>query len=76
MKKWKQARYQTVMPAQFMGNGLISSDERFYVAARFVGSGSHNLNWGALDLLTHTFADEFRYRRDAIAFVEKGGFGS
>ena len=74
--RWKIAHSDTPMPAGFMGNGLISSDERFFVGARFVRSGGSHLNWGVLDLRTHAFVDNFRYRRDAQKYVEMGGLGA
>jgi len=70
--KWKVAHYADVMPAQFMSNGLVTSDGRFFVGARYAKSSGSHLNWGAMDFRKEIYADGFRYRRDAQAFVEKG----
>jgi len=69
--RWRNVRYQTPMPADFMNAGIQSSDGRFYVAARFVGSYNH-MNWAVLDWKTNTFVDGFAYRRDAKKYVEMG----
>lgn len=71
--RWRNVRYQTPMPAGFMSNGIESSDGRFFVAARFVGSFNH-MNWAVLDWKTNNFVDGFPYRRDAKNYVESGRF--
>lgn len=72
--RWKIVNYADVMPAQFMSNGLVTSDGRFFVGARYIKSSGSHLNWGALDFREGVYADKFAYRRDAVAYVESGGF--
>ena len=57
---------------QFMGTGLVTSDDRFFVGARYVNSSGAHLNWGAIDFHKGVYADEFARQRDAKAFVENG----
>ena len=68
--KWRKADYAN-LPNQFSGNGIVSPCGRFYVSTRYVNSTYHALNWAVLDLYTDEFVDNFRFRRDAVAYAEK-----
>ena len=68
--KWKIVNYANSLPAGFSSNGLVSSDNRFFVGSRYVGSSGSHANWGAIDFREGVYTDKFAYRRDAIAFVE------
>jgi hypothetical protein len=68
--RWKIVNYAESLPMQFMGNGLVTSDNRFFVGARYVNRSGVHLNWGALDFRDGVYADGFTYRRDAQSFVE------
>jgi hypothetical protein len=70
--RWKIVNYAEPMPAQFMGKGLVTSDDRFFVGARYVKSSGSHINWGAIDFREGVYADEFARQRDAKAFVENG----
>lgn len=68
--KWKIVNYADPMPMQFMGNGLVTSDNRFFVGARYVNRSGVHLNWGALDFRDEVYIDGLTYQRDAKAWVE------
>ena len=70
--RWKIVNYADVLPAGFSSKGLVTSDNRFFVGSRYVGSSGSHANWGALDFLEGVYVDEFAFRRDAVAYVENG----
>ena len=72
--RWKIVNYADALPAGFSSKGLVTSDNRFFVGSRYVGSSGSHANWGALDFREGVYADKFAYRRDAVAYVESGGF--
>jgi hypothetical protein len=71
--KWRNIRYASPMPANFMHAGIQTPDGRFYVSARYSEFRTNTLNWAVLDWKTGTYMDGFAYRRDAKRFVEMGG---
>ena len=70
--RWKKVNYADSLPMQFMSSGIVTSDGRFFVGARYVNSSGSHLNWGAIDFLKGVCVDEFDRQRDAKAFVENG----
>ena len=72
--KWKNMNYAQPLPAEFYGRGIETADGRYYVSARFFNSRGSAINWGVINWKTNTYTDGFQYRRDAVAFVEAGGF--
>jgi hypothetical protein len=68
-KNWSNINYIN-LPHTFYGRGIVSPSDRFYVSVRSVNSRPNALNWGVLDLYTDQYIDGFRFRKEAVAYVE------
>ena len=75
--KWRKVHYDN-LPHNFFSMGILSPNGRFFVGARYDYSNEYpkhsGLNWGILDLYTSEYKDNFRLRRDAVAYIETFGF--
>ena len=68
--RWSKVQYNKLPHSFSTYNGIVSPCNRYYVSTRIIGSSYNAQNWAVLDLITLDYKDGFRFRREAIAFVE------